>query len=78
MRNAMRNRRSELNLSQQEVADKSSMSRANYSHIERGRSEPNIEQMISIAKVLKVKPDANFFKDYCDITEQNEKEQKVV
>jgi len=70
MRKIMRKRRNELRLSQQEVAERAELSRANYSHIERGRSEPNLEQMISIAKVLKVKPDANFFKDFCDKTEQ--------
>lgn len=78
MRKAMRKRRDALNLSQQEVADNSNMSRANYSHIERGRSEPNIEQMISIAKVLKVKPDVNFFKDFCDELEQMGASREVV
>lgn len=70
MRNKMRERRLELNLSQQEVADRTGLSRANYSHIERGRSEPNLEQMVSIAKALKVEPNANFFVDKCDDLEQ--------
>lgn len=71
MRNVMRNRRLKLDLSQQEVADRAGLSRGNYSHIERGRTEPNLEQMVSIAKVLKVEPNAKFFTDDCDISEQN-------
>ena len=74
MRKLMRERREQLGLSQQYVADHAGLTRANYSHIERGRTEPNIQQMISIAKVLNVKPDANFFKDKCDEMEQNEKQ----
>lgn len=70
MRINMRMRRIELGFSQQEVADKAGLSRANYSHIERGRSEPNLNQMISIAKVLNVAPNANFFAKECDIKEQ--------
>lgn len=70
MRKIMRDRRIKLNLSQQEVADRAGLSRGNYSHIERGRSEPNLEQMISIAKVLKVEPNANFFADDCYDSEQ--------
>lgn len=62
----MRERREQLGLSQQYVADHAELTRANYSHIERGRTEPNIKQMIAIAKVLNVKPNVNFFKDFCD------------
>ncbi|UOE54945.1 helix-turn-helix domain-containing protein [Cytobacillus oceanisediminis] len=71
MRKKMKDQRIKLGLSQQEVADKSGLSRANYSHIERGRSEPNLSQMVSIAKVLKVDPNANFFVNNCDKTEHN-------
>ncbi len=71
MRKLMRERREELNLSQQYVADHAGLTRVNYSSIERGRTEPNIKQMISIAKVLNVKPNANFFKDYCYKTDQS-------
>lgn len=74
MRKLMRDRRNELSLSQQYVADHAGLTRANYSHIERGRTEPNIKQMINIAKVLNVKPNANFFKDYCDKTDQGDKQ----
>jgi putative transcriptional regulator len=72
MRKYMRERREQLGLSQQDVADCAGLSRANYSHIERGRTEPNLSQMISIAKVLKVKPNANFFTDECDEMEHSD------
>ncbi|MGX7596334.1 helix-turn-helix transcriptional regulator [Planococcus plakortidis] len=70
MRTLMRDRRIKLELTQREVADRAGLSRANYSHIETGRREPNLDQMISIAKVLKVEPNANFFADDCYDTEQ--------
>ena len=74
MRKYMRERRIKLKLSQQKVADEAGMTRANYAHIERGRHEPNIEQMESIAKVLKIsKPTVNFFKDFCDKMYQKRK-----
>lgn len=75
MRKKMRERRLLLKLSQQEVAERAGLTRVNYSSIERGRTEPNIEQMEAIAKALKVTPNINFFKDYCDDMEQ---EQKIV
>ena len=70
MRKLLRDQRIKLGLSQQEVANQAGLSRGNYSHIERGRSEPNLEQMISIAKVLKVEPNAKFFTDNCYDSEQ--------
>lgn len=72
MRKYMRERREQLGLSQQFVADRANLTRANYSHIERGRNEPNIKQMIAIAKALNVKANVNFFKDFCDKTDQKE------
>lgn len=66
MRKRMRDRRKELGLYQHEVAKLAGMTRANYAHIERGRHEPNLEQMTSIARALKVKAEANFFEDVCD------------
>lgn len=69
----MKNRRVELSLSQQEISDKiPDMTRANYSHIERGRTEPSIKQMLEIAKVLKVDPKVNFFENICDNSEQKQ------
>ncbi|ASF40990.1 transcriptional regulator [Halobacillus halophilus] len=74
MRTKMRQQREKLNLSQQKVADTAGLTRVNYSSIERGRTEPNIEQMIAIAKALKVTPDVNFFEDFCDVSYQNPEE----
>ena len=76
MRLNMRKRRLALKLSQEEVASKANMARAVYSHIEVGRSKnPSIEQMESISKALKVKPDINFFRDFSDETEQSSEQQ---
>ncbi|MCJ0932963.1 helix-turn-helix transcriptional regulator [Virgibacillus halodenitrificans] len=77
MRKKMRERRESLELSQQAVADRAGLTRVNYSSIERGRTEPNIQQMVSIANVLKVKPNVNFFKDFCDDMEQKSKKQII-
>lgn len=75
----MKNRRLSLNFSQQDVADKiPDLTRGNYSSIERGRTEPSLNQMIEISKVLKVKPEVNFFKDYCDDMEQKENQKQTV
>lgn len=71
MRIRMKNRRLELKLSQQQVADLAGMTRGNYAHIERGRHEPNIEQMERIAKALQVKATIDFFKHDCDKMEQD-------
>ncbi|WYQ41279.1 helix-turn-helix transcriptional regulator [Bacillus sp. FSL W7-1321] len=68
MREKLRKRRLELGLTQNELADQLNMSRANYGHIERGRHEPSLKQMALISKVLKVKLEINFFKNYCDET----------
>ena len=62
----MKERRLFLGLSQEEVAEKANMFRANYAHIERGRHEPSIEQMEAIAKALMVKPELNFFANESD------------
>lgn len=67
MRTLMREKRRELGLTQEQAAEKAGLSRSNYAHIERGRNEPSIDQMESIAKALNIKnPSVNFFKDFCD------------
>lgn len=68
LRKQLKDRRTELGLSQQDVAERAGMTRANYAHIERGRHEPNLEQIAAIAKALDVNPDINFFKNHCDET----------
>ncbi len=73
MRKQLKDRRTELGLSQQDVADRAGMTRANYAHIERGRHEPNLEQLEAIAKALDINPDINFFKNNCDDTYQEVK-----
>ncbi|MGG1249936.1 helix-turn-helix transcriptional regulator [Brevibacillus agri] len=71
MRTKMLNRRKALKLTQEDVAKRAGMTRANYAHIERGRHNPSIEQMKVIAKALKVKPDLNFFEKDCDESYQS-------
>jgi Predicted transcriptional regulators len=73
MRLMMISRRKKLGISQQVAAERAGMTRANYAHIERGRHEPSIEQMESIAKALGIKrPEVNFFKNCCDETYQKD------
>lgn len=72
MRTQMLNRRKALKLTQEDVAKRAGMTRANYAHIERGRHNPSIDQMKEIAKALKVKPDLNFFEKNCDETYQSD------
>lgn len=70
MRTKMLQRRKHLELSQEQTALRTGMSRANYAHIERGRHEPSFEQMKVIAVALKVDPDISFFENNCDKTYQ--------
>lgn len=53
-------RRKELNLTQEELAEKVDISRAYMGYIEQGRNVPSIEVVQKIAKVLK-KPLNEFF-----------------
>lgn len=73
MRRKMLMRRKELGLTQEQVAKMCGMKRANYSHIERGRHEPSLEQMLAIAKALKVEPTIDFFEVECYKTDQNKR-----
>ncbi|KKI85333.1 helix-turn-helix transcriptional regulator [Shouchella clausii] len=72
MREKLRQRRLELGLTQNELADRLNMSRANYGHIERGRHEPNLKQMALIAEALDVDLEIYFFENRCDEMEHNE------
>lgn len=49
--------RSEANWTQQEVADRLGISRANYSHIENNRNEPDNELLVKIADLYAVSTD---------------------
>lgn len=71
MRVKMLMRRKELGLTQEEAAKRAGMTRGNWSHIERGRHEPSIEQMQVISDVLGVEPTIDFFEDVCYETDQH-------
>ena len=52
----IRNAREDLDLSQRDMAALIPMNQSNYSKIERGFQEPNIEQLRRICQVLKLDP----------------------
>lgn len=52
----IRNAREDMDLSQKEVADMIPMNQSNYSKIERGVQEPNIDQLRRICQILRVDP----------------------
>lgn len=49
--------RSEANWTQQEVADRLGISRANYSHVENNRNEPDNELLVKLANLYEVSTD---------------------
>lgn len=65
MNHALRTRRLELKLSQQEVARLAGLKRSNYGHIEIGRHEPSRQQMIAIATALNCSVSELFFAHVC-------------
>lgn len=64
MRILLRNRRRELNLTQEQLAEQTGILQRSYSFIERGRHEPNIETMQRIADVLGVRPSIYLFQNF--------------
>ncbi len=52
----IRNAREDLDLSQRDMAALIPMNQSNYSKIERGFQEPNIEQLRRICQLLKIDP----------------------
>ena len=52
----IRNAREDLDLSQRDMADKIPMNQSNYSKIERGVQEPNLEQLRRICLILSLDP----------------------
>lgn len=52
----IRNTREDMDLSQSDMAKLIPMNQSNYSKIERGVQEPNIEQLRKICKILKLDP----------------------
>ncbi|SKB00040.1 Helix-turn-helix [Caloramator quimbayensis] len=59
------NKRAELNLTQQELAEKSNLSRSYIADIEAGRYIPSVKSLIAIASVLKL--DLNFLTKMTEI-----------
>ena len=60
MREALRNKRIELGLTQSEVAKKAEVTRQCYNYIESGNRNPSIQVLKRIAKVLNLN-DINLF-----------------
>lgn len=52
----IRNAREDLDLSQKDMSDMIPMNQSNYSKIERGLQEPNLEQLRRICQILKLDP----------------------
>ena len=52
----IRNAREDLDLSQRDMANLIPMNQSNYSKIERGVQEPNLEQLRRICQILKLDP----------------------
>ena len=52
----IRNKREDMDLSQYDMAERIPMNQSNYSKIERGVQEPNLEQFRRICQILKLDP----------------------
>ena len=52
----IRNAREDMDLSQRDMASRIPMNQSNYSKIERGVQEPNLEQLRRICQILKLDP----------------------
>jgi transcriptional regulator with XRE-family HTH domain len=52
----IRNAREELSLRQTDVAAQIGMNQSNYSKIEQGKQEPNLQQLKSICEILHIDP----------------------
>ena len=52
----IRNKREDMDLSQYDMAERIPMNQSNYSKIERGVQEPNLEQLRRICQILKLDP----------------------
>lgn len=52
----IRNKREDMDLSQYDMAERIPMNQSNYSKIERGVQEPNMEQLRRICQILKLDP----------------------
>ncbi len=52
----IRNQREDMDLSQYDMAERIPMNQSNYSKIERGVQEPNLEQLRRICQILRLDP----------------------
>ena len=52
----IRNKREDMDLSQQDIATLIPMNQSNYSKIERGLQEPNLDQLRRICQILNLDP----------------------
>ena len=52
----IRNKREDMDLSQRDMANLIPMNQSNYSKIERGMQEPNLEQLRRICQILRLDP----------------------
>ena len=68
----LKNYREDKDLTQKQVADLIPMNQSNYSKIENGTQEPNLQQLTRIAEILEVSID-----DLLDINHQELVEKKI-
>jgi transcriptional regulator with XRE-family HTH domain len=69
---AVRRRRRELDLSQEELADRAELHRTYISSIERGRMNPSLENVEKLAKALDISISALLVKYGVETPEQSE------
>jgi putative transcriptional regulator len=70
LRNWLKTQRNKRNLTQEEVAKLSDISRSFYTHIEAGTKTPSVEVAKKIAKTLGFEWTL-FFENHCSLKEQN-------
>lgn len=75
MRVRMRQRRKELNLTQEQVAKMAGKSRTWYTKVETGKRGLKLDDMYRISKALGVYFDGNFFENICDKKSQKTREE---
>ncbi len=63
----LENLRKKIGLTQTELADKIGMAQSSYSHIEIGRSKPNLETLTKLADFYKVPIDAIVGRNFLNI-----------
>lgn len=68
----LRSRRKELNLSQEEMADKLGITRQGYGHYETGRNEPDSKTLVKLSEILNCTTDYLYGKTDNPIQKDNE------